>query len=74
MAIISWRKPPGPRIIRKFWSHTRELTQSKEKEQAEDSSYSEGIEVRLRETARKGFPDPENVDNPVLAPQDYNVR
>ena len=74
MAIISWRKPPGPRIIRKFWSHTRERTQSKEKEQAEDSSYSEGIEVWLRETARKGFPDPENVDNPVLAPQDYNVR
>ena len=37
----------------KLWSNTRERTQSKEKEQAEDSSYPKGIGVRFRETARK---------------------
>ena len=60
--------------MRKLWSNTRERTQSKEKEQAVDSSYPKGIEVLLRETARRGFPDPENVDNPMIAPQDYHVR
>ena len=72
MAILSWRKPPGPRIMRKLGSNTRERTQSKEKEQAEDSSYHKGIEVMLRETARKSYP--ENVDNPMNAPRDYEVR
>ena len=60
--------------MRKLWSNTRERTQSKEKEQAEDSSYPKGIEVLLRETARKDYPDPENVDNPKIAPQDYDAR
>ena len=32
------------------------------------------IEVLLRETARKSYPDPENVNNPMIAPQDYDVR
>ena len=41
-------------------------------EQAEDSSYPKGIEVMLRETARKSYP--ENVDNPMIAPRDYEVR
>ena len=26
------------------------------------------------ETARKGYSDPENVDDPMIAPQDYDVR
>ena len=61
--------------MRKLWSNTCERRQSKEKEQSVDSSYPKGIEVLLRETARKGYPDPENVDNPVLvAPHDYIVR
>ena len=29
MAILSWRKPPGPSIMRKFWSSSRERIQSK---------------------------------------------
>ena len=33
-----------------------------------------GIEVLLRETAWKGHPDPEDVDNPMIAPQDYDAR
>ena len=55
--------------MRKLWSNTRERTQSKEKEQAEDCSYPKGIEIMLRETARKSYP--ENVDNPMIAPRDY---
>ena len=51
MAILSWRKPPGRRIMRKLWSNTRERTQSKEKGQAEDSSYPKVVEVMIRETA-----------------------
>ena len=35
---------------------------------------SNGMEVLLMETARKTYPDPENVENPVIAPQDYDVR
>ena len=45
-----------------------------EKEQTEDSSYPKGIEVLLREVARKSYPDPENVDNPMITPWDYEVR
>ena len=59
---------------RKLWSNTRERTQGNEKEQGEDSSYPKGIEVLLRETARKGYPDPGDVDNPMIAPQDYDAR
>ena len=33
-----------------------------------------GIEALLRETARKGCPDPEEVNNPIIAPQDYDIR
>ena len=74
MALLSWRRPLGPRIVRKLWSNTCERTQSEQKEQVEDSSYPKGIEVLLRETARKSYPDPENVDTPLIAPRDYEVR
>ena len=33
-----------------------------------------GSEALLRETARKGYPDPEEVNNPMIAPQDYDIR
>ena len=66
MAVLSWREPPSPRIMRKLWSNTFEGSQSKEDEQADDSSYNKGIEVMLRETARKSYPYPENIDNPMI--------
>ena len=72
MAILSRREPLGPRIVRKLWSNTRERTQSKEKELAEDNSYPKGIEVMPKETARKSYP--ENVDNPMMAPRYNEVR
>ena len=45
-----------------------------ENRRGEDSSHRKGIEVLLTETARKGYPDTENVDNPKSAPQGYVVR
>ena len=74
MAFLSLVKPPGPRIMRKLWSNSRERTQGNEKRQNEDSSYPKGIEVLLRETARKACEDLESVDNPMIALQDYDVR
>ena len=53
MAILPWRKPLGPRITRKLWSNIRERIPGNEKRQGEDSSYTKGIEILLRETARK---------------------
>ena len=58
--------------IWQLWSNTRERTQSKEKEQAEDSSYPKGIEGMLREAARKSYP--EDVDTPTVVPKDYEAR
>ena len=58
--------------MRQLWSNTRECKQSKDKEQAEDSCYPKGIEVMLRETARKSWP--ENVNTPMIAARDYAVR
>ena len=55
VAILSWRKPPGPRIMRKLWSNTCEPTQDKEKKRAEDSSYPKDIEAMLKETTRKSY-------------------
>ena len=55
MAFLSQGKPPGSRIMRKLWSKSRGQTQGNEKRQNEDSSYRKGVEVLLRETARKGL-------------------
>ena len=57
--------------MRKLWSNTR-VRRVRKKEQAEDSSYPKGIEVMLRETVRKSYP--ENVDNPMTASRDCEVR
>ena len=45
-----------------------------ENRRGEDRSHPKGIEVLLTETAKKGYPDPENFDNPMSAPLDYDVR
>ena len=74
MAILSWRKPFGPRILRKLWSNLREQTQGNEKRQVEDNSYCKAIEGLLRAMARKIHPEAEDVDNPMIARQDYDVR
>ena len=58
--------------MRILWSNTRERTQENEKRPNEDSSYPKGIELLLRETA-KAFPDPEEIDDPMVAPQECHV-
>ena len=45
-----------------------------EKRQDKDSSYSSGSEVLLREMARKNCPNTEDVDNSMIASQDYDVQ
>ena len=60
--------------MRKLWSNLRERTEGKEKRQIEDSSHPKAIEGLLRATARKNYPNSEDVDNLMLAPQDYDVR
>ena len=78
--IVAWwlfshgENPPGPRIVRKLGSNTRERSQNNEKRQDEDSPFSKGIEILLSEIAGKVYPDPEKVKNPTVAPQDYEVR
>ena len=59
--------------MRNLWSNSREQPQGKGKIKGEDSSYTKGIEALLRETARKGYSDLEEVNNPMIAPQDYDV-
>ena len=74
IAILSWRKPPGPSIMRKLWSNLRDQTQGNKKRQVEDNSYCKTIEGLLRATARKIHPESEDIDNPMIAPQDFVVR
>ena len=64
-----------PELWENSWSTRVSVRRVKRrKEQAEDSSYPKGIEVMLRETARKSYPDPEDIDNPMISPQDYDIR
>ena len=57
--------------MKTLWSNTRERTQGNEKDacstsQGEDSSHTKGTEVLLMETARKGYQDPQYVDNSMI--------
>ena len=54
--------------------NSRERTQGYEKKQDEDSSYAKGIEVLLREMAQRNYPKPEDLQYPMIAPQDYDIR
>ena len=44
------------------------------KEKSRIARTPKSIEALLRETARKGYPDPEDVDNPMITPQDHGIR
>ena len=74
MATPSWRKQPGLIIMRIIWSNPRERILGCEKRQDEDSSYPDSIEILLWETANRNYPKPEDVDNPMIAPQDFDFR
>ena len=53
MAFLSWRKPVGPRIMRKLWINLREQTDDKEEKQTEDNSRLRGVESQLRAAAQR---------------------
>ena len=60
--------------VRRLWSNPRESTQGNEKRKGEGSSYPKSIEVLLRKQLKGSHPDPEEVDNPMITPQIYDVR
>ena len=72
MAILSCESRLDPELRKKLWSNTCESIHNNQKERAEDNSYPKSIDIMLRETARKSYP--ENVDSPMIAPRDYEVR
>ena len=74
MAILSWGKPVGSRIMRKLGSCLREQTDVKEEIQTEDNSRLRGVESQLRTAAQLGYPNPEDAEDPMIAPPHYDVR
>ena len=57
-----------------IWSYTRERVKGNEKRPNEDSSYAKGVEILLREIAKRVCPDLEEMDDPMVALQDHDIR
>ena len=88
MAILSWRKPGGPRILRKLWSNLKPNHSMIFREQSadlrertdyprgktEDISRERGIESQLRPAVQRAYRDQEDATAPTVAPQDYDLR
>ena len=83
MAILSWRKPAGPRIMRKLWSNLMpglsmnlrkqipellEQTSDKKVKRTEDISRERVVEIQRRMAAQRDFT--EDATDPMVAPQD----
>ena len=66
MAILSWLKPVGPRIIRKLGSHIANGHSVISRER--------GVEGLLRAAAQRSYPTPEDAKDPMMAPPDYELR
>ena len=60
--------------MRKFWSNLCDQTDDNEEKQTEDNSRLRGSESQLRAAAQRGYPNPEDAEDPMIAPQDYDVR
>ena len=60
--------------MRNIWSYTRERIKENEKRPNEHSSYSKGVEILLREIAKRVCPDLEEMDDPMVALQDHDIR
>ena len=80
LIIVSWRTPVGPRVMSKLWSsittgqseNLREQTDDRKGKQTEDNSRERGVERQLRAAARQGYP--EDAEDPMVAPPDYDIR
>ena len=60
--------------MRTLWSNSRERMQNKEKREDAGISYPEGLEILLKETAKRNRPTSETADFPENAPRDYDIR
>ena len=58
----------------KLWSNLREQAHCKKKQQTEDDSRLRGVEGQLRAAAQPGYPNPEDAEDPMIAPPDFGVR
>ena len=80
MAILSWRKPAGPRIMRKLWSNLKPKHSMKFRDQladlrertdyprgkvTEDISLERRIESQLRAAAQRAYRDEEDSTDPI---------
>ena len=89
MAILSWRKPAGPRITRELWSNLkanhalnfreqladlRERTDCPRRKGTGEISCERGIEAQLRATAQRVYRGQEDATDSMVALQDYDVR
>ena len=84
MAVLSWRKPTGPRIMRKLWRNLkpnhvvnfREICASEQTSQSEEEEQKRfrerGIEAQLRAAAQRAHRDQEDATDPMVAPQDHH--
>ena len=51
--------------MRKIWTNLRGQAHGKEKKQTEDNSFPRGIEGQVRAAAQRGYPNPEDAEDPV---------
>ena len=75
MAILSRRKPPGPRNMRKFWSNSRvHEYKATIKDEVRTALTPKVLKSWWGRRLKRGVQTQENDDNPMIAPQDYDVR
>ena len=90
MAVLSWRELARPRHMRKLWSNLkpnhsttfreqqladkRERTDYPKGKRTEDTSRERRIESQLRAAAQRAYRDQQDATDPMVAPQDYDVR
>ena len=64
----------APKSCENFWSNLRDQTDDNEEKQTEDNSRLRGSESQLIAAAQWGYPNPEDAEDPMIAPPDYDVR
>ena len=60
--------------MRTLWSNSRERMENFQKRKDGGGSYPEGLEILLKETAKRNRPTSEAADSPENAPRDYDIR
>ena len=61
-------------MMRTLWSNSCERMEKYEKRKDAGKSYPEGLEILLKETAKKNRPTSETTDSPENAPRDHDIR